>query len=137
VNVTAWASGLEVTGDGTGIVLHAGGGLLRRLSDKTGLTGGLSRALFSGRLVHHDGAGYWPTSRARSRTVPARSVISGCWPTRRGGGASPKPARVGGSVENGCEHERADRDTQGSHSGARPRGRCHSMPPSVRTWTPV
>ena len=54
MNVTAWASGLEVTGDGTGIVSHAGLGLLRRLSDKTGLTRGLSQALFSGRLLHHD-----------------------------------------------------------------------------------
>jgi hypothetical protein len=54
VTVTAWAGGLEVTGDGTGIVSHAGVGLLCRLSDKTGLTRGLSRALFSGRLVHHD-----------------------------------------------------------------------------------
>jgi len=54
VNVTAWASGLEVTGDGTGIVSHAGLGLLRRLADKTGLTKGLSRALFSGRVLGHD-----------------------------------------------------------------------------------
>ncbi len=54
MNVTAWASGLEVTGDGTGIVSHAGLGLLRRLADKTGLTGGLSQALFSGRLLRHD-----------------------------------------------------------------------------------
>jgi hypothetical protein len=54
VNVTAWASGLEVTGGGTGVVSHAGVGLVRRLSDKTGLTRGLLQALFSGRLVHHD-----------------------------------------------------------------------------------
>ena len=54
MNVTAWASGLEVTGDGTGIVSHAGLGLVRGLADKTGLTGGLSRALFSGRLLRHD-----------------------------------------------------------------------------------
>ena len=40
MNVTAWARGLEVTGDGTGIVSHAGLGLLRRLADKTGLTKG-------------------------------------------------------------------------------------------------
>ena len=51
MNVTAWASGLEVTGDGTGIVSHAGLGLVRRLADKTGLTKGLSRALFSGRAA--------------------------------------------------------------------------------------
>jgi hypothetical protein len=51
VNVTGWASGLEVTGEGTGIVSHAGLGLLRRLADKTGLTDGLSRALASGRVL--------------------------------------------------------------------------------------
>ena len=54
MNVTAWANGLEVTGDGTGIVSHAGLGLLRRLADKTGLTRGLSQALFSGRVLGHD-----------------------------------------------------------------------------------
>jgi hypothetical protein len=54
VNVTAWAKGLEVTGDGTGIVSHAGLGLLRRLADKTGLTSGLSQALAAGRVLEHD-----------------------------------------------------------------------------------
>ena len=54
MNVTSWASGLEVTGDGTGIVSHAGLGLVRRLADKTGLTRGLSQALFSGRVLGHD-----------------------------------------------------------------------------------
>jgi hypothetical protein len=54
VNVTAWSNGLEVTGGGTGIVSHAGVGLLRRLADKTGLTRGLSQALFSGRVLGHD-----------------------------------------------------------------------------------
>jgi hypothetical protein len=54
VNVTAWSNGLEVTGGGTGIVSHAGLGLLRRLADKTGLTRGLSQALFSGRVLGHD-----------------------------------------------------------------------------------
>ena len=45
MHVTAWSSGLEVSGGGTGVVSHAGLALLRRLADKTGLTGGLSRAL--------------------------------------------------------------------------------------------
>jgi hypothetical protein len=54
VNVTAWSNGLEVTGGGTGVVSHAGLGLVRRLADKTGLTGGLSRALWSGRVLGHD-----------------------------------------------------------------------------------
>jgi hypothetical protein len=54
VNVTGWSKGLDVTGGGTGIVPHAGLGLLRRLADKTGLTGGLSRALSSGRVPGHD-----------------------------------------------------------------------------------
>jgi hypothetical protein len=35
-------------------VSHAGLGLVRRLADKTGLTGGLSRALASGRVLGHD-----------------------------------------------------------------------------------
>ena len=51
---SAWANGLEVTGGGTGVVSHAGLGLVRLLADKTGLTGGLSRALFSGRVLGHD-----------------------------------------------------------------------------------
>ena len=54
MNVTAWSQGLEVSGDGTGVVSHAGIGLLRHLADKTGLTHALSAALATGRLVHHD-----------------------------------------------------------------------------------
>jgi hypothetical protein len=54
MNVTGWPDGLEVTGGGTGIVSHAGLGLLRRLADRTGLTGGLSQALVSGRVLGHD-----------------------------------------------------------------------------------
>jgi hypothetical protein len=54
VNTTGWLRGLEVTAGGTGIVSHAGLALLRALADKTGLTGGLSRALASRRLLVHD-----------------------------------------------------------------------------------
>jgi Transposase DDE domain group 1 len=54
VNVTGWSKGLEVTGGGEGIVSHAGLVLLRGLADRTGLTGGLSRALASSRLLVHD-----------------------------------------------------------------------------------
>jgi hypothetical protein len=54
VNVTGWSKGLEVTGGGQGIVSHAGLVLLRRLADVTGLTGGLSKALASDRLLIHD-----------------------------------------------------------------------------------
>src|SRR5260370_4769796 len=53
MKVSGWWNGLEVPGGGTGIVSHAGLGLLRRLADKTGLTGGLSRALVSGRVLGH------------------------------------------------------------------------------------
>jgi hypothetical protein len=53
-NVTGWSRGLEVSGDGTGVVSHAGLALLRHLADKTGLTGGLSRALASARILVHD-----------------------------------------------------------------------------------
>jgi hypothetical protein len=45
VNATGWSRGLDVTGGGTGLVSHAGLALLRQLSDRTGLTSGLSAAL--------------------------------------------------------------------------------------------
>jgi hypothetical protein len=54
VNTTGWLRGLEVTADGTGIVSHAGVALLRALTDKSGLTAGLSKALASRRLLVHD-----------------------------------------------------------------------------------
>src|SRR5215471_11985287 len=47
VNATGWSRGLEVTGGGTEVVSHAGLALLRQLADRTGLTGGLSRAVVS------------------------------------------------------------------------------------------
>ena len=63
MNVTGWSRGLEVSGGGRGVVSHAGLALLRHLADKTGLTGGLSRALAavlegSGRLG--TGQELWP-----------------------------------------------------------------------------
>jgi Transposase DDE domain group 1 len=54
VNTTGWLKGLRVTGDGAGVVSHAGVGLLRALCDRIGLTGGLSRALATDRLLTHD-----------------------------------------------------------------------------------
>jgi hypothetical protein len=54
VHITGWSKNLEVTAGGEGIVSHAGLALLRQLADKTGLTGGLSRALASPRLLIHD-----------------------------------------------------------------------------------
>ncbi|HEY6277246.1 MAG TPA: transposase [Streptosporangiaceae bacterium] len=54
MKATGWLRGLEVTAGGAGIVSHAGVALLRTLSDRTGLTGGLSRALATRRLVVHD-----------------------------------------------------------------------------------
>ena len=54
MNTTGWLRGLEVCAGGTGIVSHAGVAVLRALADKTGLTGGLSKALASRRLLVHD-----------------------------------------------------------------------------------
>ena len=54
MKATGWLKGLEVTADGTGIVSHAGVALIRALADNIGLTGGLSRALASDRLLVHD-----------------------------------------------------------------------------------
>jgi hypothetical protein len=54
VNTTGWLRGLQVTAGGTGVVSHAGVALVRALADNTGLTGGLSEALASKRLLVHD-----------------------------------------------------------------------------------
>ena len=42
---TTWSAGLSVTGDGTGVVAHAGSAAVRMLADRTGLTGALSAAV--------------------------------------------------------------------------------------------
>lgn len=42
---TSWSTGLCVTGDGVGVVAHAGSIATRLLADRTGLTGELSRAM--------------------------------------------------------------------------------------------
>ncbi len=42
---TSWSAGLSVTGDGTGVVAHAGSVAVRMLADRAGLTAELSRAL--------------------------------------------------------------------------------------------
>ena|SRR5262245_39112396 len=49
VNVTGWSRGLEVSGGGRGVVA-----LLRHLADRTGLTGGLARALATARVLVND-----------------------------------------------------------------------------------
>src|SRR5271157_3785912 len=54
MQTTGWSRGLEVSGGGQGVVSHAGLVLLRHLADKTGLTGGLSRALATPRFLVHD-----------------------------------------------------------------------------------
>ena len=56
MNATGWSRGLEVTVGGTGTVSHAGLVLLRQLSDRTGLTEGLSAALPSPLGGHDLGA---------------------------------------------------------------------------------
>jgi hypothetical protein len=54
VKTTGWLKGLRVTAGGAGVVSHAGVTLIRALCDTIGLTGGLSRALASDRLLVHD-----------------------------------------------------------------------------------
>ena len=54
MHAIGWSRGLEVSGGGRGVVSHAGLVLLRHLADKTGLTGGLSRALVTPRFLVHD-----------------------------------------------------------------------------------
>jgi hypothetical protein len=45
VKRTSWSAGLSVTGDGTGVVAHAGSVATRMLGDRVGLTAELSKAL--------------------------------------------------------------------------------------------
>jgi hypothetical protein len=45
VKSTAWSAGLVVSGDGTGVVAHAGSVAVRMLADRTGLTDALSSSL--------------------------------------------------------------------------------------------
>lgn len=45
MKTTSWSAGLSVTGDGSGVVAHAGSVGLRLLADRTGLTSALSGAL--------------------------------------------------------------------------------------------
>lgn len=42
---TSWSAGLSVSGDGVGVVAHAGSVATRLLADRTGLTGELSKAM--------------------------------------------------------------------------------------------
>ena len=56
MNDTGWSRGLEVSGGGQGVVSHAGLALLRHLADRTGLTGGLSRALATAQWAAHRAA---------------------------------------------------------------------------------
>ena len=42
---TRWSRGLSVTGDGVGVIAHAGSVATRLLADRTGLTGELSKAM--------------------------------------------------------------------------------------------
>jgi len=51
VKATSWSSGLVVSGDGVGVVAHAGSIALRLLADRTGLTGELSKAMARRRFV--------------------------------------------------------------------------------------
>jgi len=57
VKRTSWSAGLSVTGDGAGVVAHAGSGTVRMLAERTGLTGALSSALACGSFtpVHDRG----------------------------------------------------------------------------------
>ena len=51
MKATSWSSGLAVSGDGVGVVAHAGSIALRLLADRTGLTGELSKAMARRRFV--------------------------------------------------------------------------------------
>lgn len=118
MHVIAGSRRLEVTGGGAGIVVHAGLVLLRQLADRTGLTGGLSRALVSGRLLVHFRAGGVGADgvAGAGRDRFGRGEDS---PQGRGGGERGAAAGVGG--DRGPARRPAGRAGGGPGAG---RGAC-------------
>lgn len=117
MNTTGWLKGLRVTADGTGIVSHAGVALIRALADNIGLTGGLSRALASDRLLVHD--------RGRVKADLACAIADGAENTLSCTASNPSEANIGQRVVG---HPRRGRDhPQRGHGGALARRR--------RAWT--
>jgi hypothetical protein len=68
---TRWDHGLTVTGEGQGLVGHAGVVLLRKLADQAGLTAALGSALTrAGKFPLVDRVSRWCPWRWRSRWEP-------------------------------------------------------------------
>jgi hypothetical protein len=68
---TRWDHGLKVTGEGQGLVGHAGAVLLRKLADQAGLTAALGSALArKGKFPLVDRGSRWCPWRWRSRSGP-------------------------------------------------------------------
>jgi hypothetical protein len=116
VNVTGWSRGLEVTGGGQGVVSHAGLALLRYLADKTGLTGGLSAALATPRILIHD--------RGRVVADPACAIADGAWvisdfPGDVRSGRAVRAGSVGadGVADAGQDRPRREQGGQAHHRG--------------------
>ena len=98
MHATGWSRGLDVTGGDRRIVSHAGLALLRQLSDRTGLTSGLSAALPSPLGGHDRGRVYWDLAYAIAdggRVVGEFRVMG----DRRGAGQTGRvsPSRVAGA----------------------------------------
>jgi hypothetical protein len=94
VNATGWSRGLEVAGGGTGIVSHAGLVLLRQLSDRTGLTSGLSAALPSPLGGHDRGLTSYAVAEARSKASGLAAGLSRRGPIGYSDKAVPVPATL-------------------------------------------
>ena len=91
---TSWSTGLSMTGDGVGVVAHAGSVATRLLADETGLTAELSKTMvlatmFLARSRHAKdrkparAGSRLGTTRPGSRSPgspPTSSPRPGCWP---------------------------------------------------------
>ena len=108
MQTTGWSRGLEVSGGGQGVVSHAGLVLLRRLADKTGLTGGLSRALATPRFLVHDRGRV--TADLACAIADGARVISDFRVMSRSAGA----VRAGGVGADGVADAGRDRPRRGA-----------------------
>jgi len=75
---TRWDHGLTVTGEGQGLVGHAGAVLLRKLADQAGLTAALGSALARKSATSFRASRRWKLSADIGLSIAAQGGRCGC-----------------------------------------------------------